>query len=107
MSWYYLIVAIVFEVCGTTCMKLSDGFTKSAPSVLMWVFYAISFYTFTIAIKRIEVSVAYAIWAGMGTALIALIGIFWFKDSISLLKIASLALVICGIVGLHLSSVPQ
>jgi small multidrug resistance pump len=105
VSWCYLLAAIVFEVCGTTCMKLSDGFKKATPSTLMWVFYVISFIALTHAIKRIEISVAYAIWAGLGTALIALIGIFWFQDSYSLLKVVSLALIIAGIVGLNLSGV--
>ena len=58
----------------------------------------------TIAIKRIEVSVAYAIWSGLGTALIAAIGIFWFKESMTLVKLVSLGLVIVGIVGLNLST---
>jgi small multidrug resistance pump len=103
MSWFYLVAAIVFEVCGTTCMKLSDGFTKSTPSWLMIIFYVFSFYGMTMAIKRMEVSVVYAMWSGVGTALIAAIGIFWFKESIGVLKIASLALIIIGLVGLNLS----
>jgi small multidrug resistance pump len=104
MSWYYLIAAIVFEVCGTTCMKLSEGFEKSTPSWLMFLFYGLSFYAMTIAIKRIEVSVAYAIWSGLGTALIAAIGIFWFQETIGWLKLVSLALIIVGIAGLNLTS---
>jgi small multidrug resistance pump len=103
MCWYYLIAAIVFEVCGTTCMKLSNGFEKSTPSTLMWVFYVLSFIALTHAIQRIELSIAYAIWSGLGTALIAAIGIFWFHESAGLLKMVSLALIIMGIVGLNLS----
>ena len=103
MSWCYLVAAIVFEVFGTTCMKLSDGFSKSTPSTLMWVFYGLSFYAMTHAIKHLEVSVAYAIWSGLGTALIAGIGIFWFQETFGALKLVSLALIIVGIVGLNLS----
>jgi small multidrug resistance pump len=103
MSWYYLVAAIICEVCGTTCMKLSDGFEKRLPSTLMWVFYVFSFIGLTYAVKRLDISVVYAIWAGLGTALIAMIGIFWFQESANLLKLASLVLVIIGIVGLRLS----
>ncbi|MHC5828190.1 MAG: DMT family transporter, partial [Nostoc sp.] len=74
-SWIYLIAAIVFEVSGTTCMKLSQGFTKIVPSVLIFVFYGLCFSFLTLALKRLEVSVAYSVWAGLGTILIAIIGI--------------------------------
>jgi small multidrug resistance pump len=103
MSWLYLVAAIVLEVCGTTCMKLSHGFTRWTPSVLLFVFYGLAFTAVTLAIKQIEISVAYAIWSGLGTALIAAIGILWFKESLNAMKVASLALIILGIVGLHLS----
>jgi small multidrug resistance pump len=107
MSWIYLLVAILFEVGGTTCMKLSEGFTRLVPSVLLFAFFALSFGAATLAIKRIEVSVAYAVWSGVGTALIALVGIVWFKESLSLITIASLALIILGIVGLNVFSTAQ
>jgi small multidrug resistance pump len=103
MSWLYLLAAILLEVCGTTCMKLSHGFTRLAPSVLLFVFYALAFVAVTLAVKRIEIGTAYAIWSGLGTALIALIGILWFKESLSFVKLASLTLIILGIVGLNLS----
>jgi small multidrug resistance pump len=104
MSWLYLIVAILLEVCGTTCMKLSEGFTRLWPSVFLFVFYSLSFTAMTLAIKQIEVSVAYAIWSGLGISLIALIGIFWFRESVSVFKVVSLALIVIGIVCLRLSS---
>jgi small multidrug resistance pump len=103
MYWLYLLAAIILEVCGTTCMKLSDGFKKPTPSTLMWVFYVLSFIVLTYAIKQIEIGVAYAIWAGLGTALIATIGIVWFNESVSAMKMVSLALIIIGIAGLHLA----
>ena len=104
MSWAYLFAAILLEVCGTTCMKLSHGFTRFLPSVLLFTFYSLSFAAVNLAIKQIEVSVAYAIWSGLGTALIATIGILWFREAVSALKLASLVLIVIGIVGLHLSS---
>lgn len=102
-SWLYLIGAIVLEVAGTTCMKLSEGFAKLVPSILIFVFYALSFTALTIALKTIDVSVVYAIWSGIGTALIATIGILYFKESVTILKFASIGLIIIGVVGLNLS----
>lgn len=104
MSWILLIAAICMEVCGTTCMKLSEGFTKWVPSVLIFVFYAISFTLMTFAVRKLQLSITYAIWSGVGTFLIALIGLFWFKEPLTILKVVSMALVIAGIIGLNLSS---
>ena len=102
MTWLYLILAILFEVAGTTSMKLSEGFTKLVPSILLGVFYTISFGMLTLALKRIDVSVAYAVWSGVGTALIATIGVLYFKEPMTALKLISLALIIGGVVGLNL-----
>lgn len=104
MHWVYLILAIFFEVLGTTCMKLSQGFTRTLPSVLIFVFYGACFSVLTLALKKIDVSLAYAVWSGVGTALIATIGILWFKEPLSLWKVVSLALIIAGVIGLHLSA---
>ncbi len=103
MSWLLLIAAIFMEVCGTTCMKLSQGFTKIVPSVLIFVFYAASFTLMTFAIKKLDLSLTYAIWSGVGTFLIAVIGLFWFKEPMTLLKVISMVLVIAGVIGLNLS----
>lgn len=102
MVWIYLFLSIITEVAGTTSMKLSEGFTRLVPSVLIMIFYGISFGLFALVLKRIDVSVAYAIWAGLGTALIALIGMLWFKEPVTALKLLSLALIIAGVTGLNL-----
>lgn len=101
MHWIYLILGIVFEVAGTTCMKLSQGFTRIAPSIGMFVFYGLCFTFLTLSLKKIEVSVAYSVWSGLGTALIASIGITWFQESASPVKLISLALIITGVIGLN------
>ena len=103
MTWLYLALAILLEVSGTTCMKLSEGFTKLGPSILLVVFYTLSFGMLTLALKRLDVSIAYAIWSGVGTALIAAIGVLWFKEPVTALKLISLGLIITGVVGLNLS----
>lgn len=103
MSYVYLVAAILLEVCGTTCMKLSQGFTRPAPSVLLFVFYAASFSSLTFALKQLDVSVAYAIWSGLGTAIIAAIGVAWFGEVLTPARVLWLALIIVGVIGLHLS----
>jgi small multidrug resistance pump len=103
MNWLFLVLAIVAEVVGTTCMKLSSGFTQLLPSVALVIFYGLSLSALTMALKKIEVSVAYAIWSGLGTALIAIIGIFGFKEPATALKIMSILLIIIGVVGLNFS----
>jgi small multidrug resistance pump len=103
MHWVYLAVAILFEISGTTCMKLSQGFGRPWAAALMVLFYVISFSSLTLALKTMDLSIAYAIWAGVGTAVIAAIGIIWFKEPLTTLKLVSLTLVIVGIVGLNLA----
>lgn len=103
MTWLYLVLAILLEVSGTTCMKLSEGFTRIAPSILLIVFYILSFGMLTLALKKLDVSVAYAVWSGVGTALIATIGVLWFKEPATAMKLISLGLIIIGVVGLNLS----
>ncbi|WP_445475564.1 DMT family transporter [Methanococcoides methylutens] len=104
MSYVFLFAAILFEVMGTTCMKLSEGFTKTLPSIMIFLFYGISFALFTLALKRLEVSLAYAIWSGIGTLSITAIGIFYFDETLTALKVGSIALIIIGVIGLNLSS---
>jgi small multidrug resistance pump len=103
MTWLYLVLAIVLEVSGTTSMKLSQGFAKTLPSVVMFVFYGLSLSALTLALKHIDVSVAYAVWSGLGTALIATVGVVWLREPLSALKFFSLMLIIVGVIGLHMS----
>jgi small multidrug resistance pump len=102
LFWLYLLIAIVTEVVGTTMMKVSQGLTRLVPSLLMFLLYGISFAFMALALKRIEVSIAYAVWSGLGTALIAAIGIFWFRESFSIPKLVGIVLIIGGVVLLNL-----
>jgi len=106
-AWYFLGGAILFEVAGTTCMKLSKGFTELTPSILMFVLYGCAFALNTIAIKTIELSVAYAIWSGVGTALTAAIGILYFKEPATTVKLVSVGLIVIGVMGLHSASLAK
>jgi small multidrug resistance pump len=103
-AWWLLSIAIFFEICGTVCMRLSDGFTRVTPSVLIFVFYAISFAVNTLVIKVLGLSVVYAVWSGVGTAVTAAIGIVYFKEPATAVKLASLGLVVIGVMGVHASS---
>lgn len=103
MSWIYLALAIVLEVAGTTCMKFSDGFTNTLPSVLLFIFYGLSFVALTLALKDLQLTIVYAIWAGMGTALIAVLGFLWFHEPVNAVKVVALAVIIAGVVTLNLS----
>ena len=103
MSLVYLFLAILFEVIGTTSLKLSQGFTRPLPSVVMVLCYAASFGILALALKKLDVGTAYAIWSGLGTALIATIGVLWFKEPLTVLKVASIVLIVLGVVGLNVS----
>lgn len=103
MAWLFLLLAIGLEISGTTCMKLAQGFTKPLPSLLVFVFYGSSLAALTLALRRIDVSVAYAVWSGLGTAAIATIGFVWFGEPISSQKVLWLAVIIVGVVGLNLT----
>jgi small multidrug resistance pump len=99
--WLYLAAAILFEVAGTTSMKLAQGFTRPLPSVLIFVFYALAFVALTLTLKKMDISVAYSVWSGVGTALIAAIGIFWFQEPLTPVRLACIALIVIGVVGLN------
>lgn len=104
MHWFYLASAIFCELIGTISMKYSDGFSKLIPSVLIFIFYGLAMMFITLALKKIELSIAYTIWAGVGTVLIAVIGISFFGESLTALKVISIILVICGVIGLKITA---
>ena len=102
LFWLFLLIAILTEVVGTSLMKASQGLTRLLPTIFMFVLYAISFVFMALALRKIEVGIAYAIWSGLGTALIAMIGIAWFRESFNFPKLIGIALIIGGVVLLNL-----
>jgi quaternary ammonium compound-resistance protein SugE len=104
MNWILLIVAGVFEVGFTTCLKMSEGFTKLMPSVGFLVFSVTSFMLLNRVIKTIPLGTAYAVWTGIGAVGTVLIGIFFFKESTEFLKIFFIFMLIASIVGLKMVS---
>jgi small multidrug resistance pump len=102
MSYLFLALGILFEVLGTICMKFADGFSRLVPSIFVFIFYSLSLVALVFVLKKLPVSVAYAIWAGLGTALIAVIGILWFKEPFTFIKLVSILFIVLGIIGLEL-----
>ncbi|MEY8874871.1 MAG: multidrug efflux SMR transporter [Leptothrix sp. (in: b-proteobacteria)] len=99
-----LSVAILFEVAGTTCLRLSEGLSRLTPSLLIFGFYGVSFALNAMVVRALGMGVTYAVWSGVGTVLTSLIGCFWFKEPATALKLASATLIIGGVIGLNAAS---
>ena len=97
----WLALAIGSEIVATVSLKLSDGFTKPAPSVVVVAGYALSFYALSISLRTIPLGVVYAIWSGVGTAAIVVIGLFLFRESLDAVKVVGIGLIIAGVVMLN------
>ena len=105
MVYLFLVGAILLEVVGTVSLKLSEGFSRFIPSAVVVVGYLGSFFLLVIGLnKGLSVSVAYAIWSGFGTALVAVAGIFLFKEQISILGFFGIGFIIAGVVMLQFGS---
>ncbi|NGO79067.1 multidrug efflux SMR transporter [Streptomyces sp. YC504] len=102
MGYGLLAAAIAAEVAGTTAMKYSEGFTKLWPSLATVAGYLLAFSLLAQTLKTMQVGTAYAIWAGVGTAAVAVIGMLFLGESASLAKLAGIVLVIGGVVLLNL-----
>jgi small multidrug resistance pump len=98
-----LAIAIAAEVAATISLRYSDGFSKPLPSAIVVVGYATSFWLLSLILKELSVGTTYAIWAGAGTAVIAVIGIVALGEPATAIKLASIALIVAGVVGLNLS----
>ncbi len=107
LSWVFVGSAIVLEIVGTTCTKLSEGLTRVVPSALMLVCYCGACILIALAGKRLEISIVYAIWCGLGITAISLVGIFIFHESSSPLKLIGIALVLAGTLILQMSDTPD
>ncbi|MFG2499661.1 DMT family transporter [Streptomyces sp. NPDC048441] len=102
MGYGLLAAAIAAEVAGTTAMKYSEGFSRLWPSLITVAGYLIAFTLLAQTLKTLSMGTAYAIWAGIGTAAVAAIGMLFMGESASLVKISGVALVIAGVIVLNL-----
>jgi quaternary ammonium compound-resistance protein SugE len=103
MAWVLVVVAGLFEVAMALCLKQSKGFTELVPSLGFLVFAVTSFGLLNLALKRLEVGTAYAVWVGIGAVGTAALGMLLMGDRVTPLKLGALALIIVGVVGLNLA----
>ncbi len=104
MSYFYLAIAIVAEVIGTSALKATEGFTRAAPTIIVVIGYGIAFYFLSLALRHIPVGVAYAIWSGVGIALITLIGWLVFKQALDAAALAGILLIVLGVIVIRVFS---
>lgn len=104
MKYLFFFLAICSEVIGTTFLKYSDGFKNIRATIISGIFYLLSLAFLGITLKYFEAGKAYAIWSGLGTALVVIVGIIYFNESLTTLKIFFLFLILAGVVGLQLTT---
>ena len=102
LYWLILFVAGLLEIFWAVGLKMSEGFSKFLPSVITVGGIIASFLFLSIALKKLPLSVAYAIWTGIGTAGTVLFGIFYFHETTSMAHLICVAMIICGIIGLRI-----
>lgn len=102
--WVILAIAIVFEVLGTIFLKLSNGFENLGLGIVSMGLYIISFWFFAPALKFIPAGTAYAIWSGLGIALVTLISVLFLGDNLKMVQYVFIGLILAGVVGLNLTT---
>lgn len=103
-AWFSLLIAIGFEILGTSLLKLSNGFEKPLWGGAAIAAYWGSFWFLAPAIKTIPIGVAYAIWAGVGIVAVAVIGLIFFGQRLAFLQYLFIAMILMGAVGLRLTT---
>ncbi|MFX3631381.1 MAG: multidrug efflux SMR transporter [Candidatus Pristimantibacillus sp.] len=106
-GYFALGIAVISEIIGTSMLKLSNGFTNLIPSIVVIVAFVLAFYFLSISLRVIPLSLAYAIWSGVGTAITALIGILVWDEAFSASTLAGLVLIIGGVLLLNSSKKPE
>jgi small multidrug resistance pump len=104
MPYLFLAIAIAAEVCGTSFMKLSDGFTRLWPSVITAASYVVAFYCVSLTLRTMPTGVAYAIWSGVGIVLIAAIAWLFQGQRLDVPAVTGMALIVAGVVVLNVFS---
>ncbi|MBY0380327.1 MAG: multidrug efflux SMR transporter [Xanthobacteraceae bacterium] len=104
MTYFYLALAVIFEVIGTSALQASEQFTKPKPLVLTAIGYGSAFYLLSMVLRTMPVGIAYAIWSGFGIILITFVGLIWFGQKLDLPAVIGLALIVAGVVTINLFS---
>ena len=105
-SWIYLGIAILAEVVATSALKASDGFTRPLPAAVTAIGYGLAFYLLALALKTIPVGIAYAVWSGVGIALITLVAWWLHGQKLDLAAWIGIGLILAGVLVLNLFSHP-
>jgi small multidrug resistance pump len=103
-AWLILGASVIAEVIGTIFLRYAAGFTKWLPTLLTLACYAGAIWLMAIAVKHLDVGLTYAVWAGTGTALTAVIGMLFYQESASLARLLGIGLVIAGVIVLNMSN---
>jgi small multidrug resistance pump len=104
MGYLYLSISIIAEVIGTTALKAADGFTNPGPSLLAVGAYGVAFFALSFVFRTVPMGIAYAIWSGVGIALISVAGIFLYKQSLDMPAILGIVLIVAGVAVINLYS---
>ena len=104
LAWVFLFIAAAFEAAWAIGLKYSQGFSKLGPTVFTLVTLVLSFAFLCLAVRQLPVGTAYAVWTGIGAATVATFGILVLHEPASALRILSLLMIVCGIIGLKLFS---
>ncbi|MEI6576709.1 MAG: multidrug efflux SMR transporter [Bacteroidota bacterium] len=101
MKWLLLALGIFFEIVALVFMKKSEGFTKITPILLVFLFYTLALGCLILVLRKMDTSVAYAIWASAGILIMALVGVLFLNEPVSVIKVVSMLLILLGVIGLE------
>ena len=101
MKWLLLSLGIFFEIVALVFMKKSEGFTKLAPILFVLLFYTLALGCLILVLRKMDTSVAYAIWASAGILIMALVGVLWLDEPVTIIKVVSMTLIVLGVIGLE------
>ena len=101
MKWLLLALGIFFEIVALIFMKKSEGFTKLVPILFVFLFYTLALGCLILVLKKMDTSVAYAIWASAGILVMAIVGILWLHEPVTVIKVVSILLIVLGVIGLE------
>lgn len=104
VDWFYLAIAIVSEVMATSALKATEGFSRLIPSVLVVIGYGSAFYFLSLTLRSIPLGVAYAIWSGVGIALVSLVGWLLYRQTIDMAGGVGMAMIVSGVMVINLFS---
>lgn len=104
MEWLLLLIAGILEVTWAVFMKMSEGFTKFGPSIITGIGYILSAVFLALALRKLPLGTAYAMWTGFGIIGTTILGVMLFKETLALPQVICVALIVCGIAGLKLMS---